>query len=96
MGDVFLDSAYAMKVPKAAKKDPEHLRQMFNFDYAWSAVSDDNVFPLLAKHDAFIPYKHHSAAYKGRPVATANKGHITGMLSGTTLAQHLMQQLLPS
>jgi hypothetical protein len=93
MGDVFLESAYAMKVSKAAKAKPEHIRAIFNFDRAWAKVSDRNVFPLLARHDGVIPYEHHRAAYGNLTVAAVRKGHITAMLAGPLLREHVTKHL---
>ncbi|MBM4405239.1 MAG: hypothetical protein FJ039_03520 [Chloroflexi bacterium] len=93
MGDVFLESAYAMKVGKRAKADPDRIRSLFNFHREWASVPDKNVFPLLAKHDAVIPYAHHRAAYGRLTVATIPKGHITAMLSGKLMRDHLAKQM---
>lgn len=94
MGDVFLESAYAMKVSKLAKAKPDYIRAIFNFEREWANVSDKNVFPLLGKHDAVIPYAHHRAAYGKLSVSTVRKGHITSMLSGNLLREHVTKHLV--
>ncbi|MEX2369849.1 MAG: hypothetical protein WD578_02495, partial [Bacteroidales bacterium] len=56
LGELFLQSAYRRLAGSLALENEERIRELLNFDAAFSAVETKNVYPLLARYDRFIEY----------------------------------------
>jgi hypothetical protein len=74
---------------------PEHLSACLDFRQAFRASDAQRVFPLLARHDLWMPYAYHQAEYaaKSVPVATIDRGHMTGSWAFAGLRAHLLSVL---
>lgn len=74
---------------------PEHLRACLDFRQAFRASDAQRVLPLLGVHDLWMPYAYHLADYaaKGLPVATIDRGHMTGSWAFAGLRAHLLSAL---
>ena len=93
MGDGLLDSAYRFLVASGARKNATRVKEVLNFEEEFLSADNRNVFPLLARFDEFIRYEHHKRCYKGRPMVTINRGHLTGAFSFSSLREHILAQL---
>ena len=74
---------------------PEHLSACLDFRQAFRASDAQRVFPLLARHDLWMPYAYHQAEYaaKSSPVATLDRGHMTGSWAFAGMRAHLLSVL---
>ncbi len=93
--DAFLNSVYSKSVSEKAKSQPEKFGKIMNFKHDFATVSHQNVFPLLARHDAIIRYDVQKKSYGACPVETFEKGHATGALSYKVLRNHMLKHLQP-
>jgi len=93
LAEVFLTSAYRTLTGNLALENPQILREALNFKRKFSRVGDDNVFPLLAKHDQIIQYDIQKRAYGRRPIETLEKGHVTAALDSVALRHHVISNL---
>ena len=76
-------------VSPRAKEDDSEVRQVLNFVDAFAETDPETVHPLLARFDRIVRYNVQRASYGDHPVATINRGHVTGALASTTLRQHV-------
>jgi len=74
---------------------PEHLRACLDFRQSFRAGDAQRVLPLLGRHDLWMPYAYHQAEYaaKSLPVATIDRGHMTGSWAFAGLRAHLLSVL---
>jgi hypothetical protein len=74
---------------------PEDLSACLDFRQAFRAADAQRVLPLLGRHDLWMPYAYHQAEYaaKGLPMATINRGHMTGSWAFAGLRAHLLSVL---
>ncbi len=66
------------------------IRELLNFDRAFSRVKAGNVYPLLAKYDQFIEYPVQVKSYGGVDVRTIENGHVTAALNSKDLRNHIL------
>jgi hypothetical protein len=90
LGEVFVSSAYRRLTAARALRQPDVLRGVLNFEGEFARVTDDNVFPLLARHDAIVQYERQHRCYGGRPIEVLERGHVTGALAAGPLRRHLL------
>ena len=78
-----------------ALAQPEHVRACLDFRQAFRASDPQRIFPLLGRHDLWMPLAHHGAAYAagGVPAATIDRGHMTGSWAFAGLRAHLLSVL---
>jgi len=93
MDDAYLYSTYSKAVDRAAKDNPSAIKNVLNFEKDFARMDNNNVFPLLAAHDALIRYEQQKASYGDLPVETINKGHTTGALAYKELREHMLKPL---
>lgn len=93
LGDVFIDSVYSKGLSRVAKANAETVKALLNFDRDFATAPRDNVFPLLARYDQIVLYDRQRRCYGNRPVATLNRGHVTGALAHAELRRHVLQHL---
>lgn len=95
MDDAFLNSVYSKSVAASAKRQPEIMKELFDFQPSFDACghSHDNVFPLLGRHDAIIRFQQQKASYSGLAVEVIDKGHTTGALAYDALREHMLKYL---
>lgn len=89
LGELFLQSAYRRMTGTQALAEADRIRELLNFDAAFSAVETKNVFPLLARYDQFIEYHVQRESYNGFEVQTIEAGHVTAAISANALRNHI-------
>jgi hypothetical protein len=77
---------------KEALARPDHLLACLDFRDAFQASDAQRVFPLLARHDLWMPYAHHQAEYAANnlSVAIIDRGHMTGSWAFAPMRAHLL------
>lgn len=93
LAHVYLDSVNRKGVSSLAKRNPTVIREKLNFEPAFLACDNRNVFPLLARFDQIVPFDRHTRTYGDQPIATMSKGHITGALSFGRVRRHILSSL---
>jgi hypothetical protein len=89
LGELFLQSAYRRLTGSLALENEPRIRELLNFDAAFSAVKTKNVFPLLARYDRFIEYHIQRESYNGIEVQTIDAGHVTAAIDASALRAHI-------
>lgn len=89
LGELFITSAYKQMAGTIARKQPEKIRKVLNFENDFRQIPDSNVFPVLARYDQYIQYERQKQVYNGHPVQLLNKGHVTGLLAIRDLRSHI-------
>ena len=92
-GDTFTLSAYRRLLGKAGRQNPEAVQDLLNFTSEFLQVRDNNVFPLLARYDQYVPLAFQEECYMNRPVRIMERGHITAALSSDLLRKHIVDVL---
>jgi pimeloyl-ACP methyl ester carboxylesterase len=96
------DLAYALLstpcrgfLSRKARIEPADLTDRLDLRQAFQDSNTQRVFPLLARHDLWMPFAYHQAVYaaSGAPVAIMNRGHMTGSWAFAQLRAHLLAQL---
>lgn len=93
LDEVFTASLYRHLTGRLALEHPEQLKKVLNFEPEFTRKSENNVFPLLARHDQIVPFARHRLCYGNQPITVLEKGHITASLAHHALRQHLLEQL---
>ena len=93
LGDIFTASIYHKLTGRLAQENPEVLRRVLNFKNEFEQVNDDNVYPLLARHDQIVRYDRQQVCYGNRAIETLEKGHITAALVPGDLRAHILTHL---
>jgi hypothetical protein len=93
LGDMFVSSVYRHMVGAAGRENPEILRDRLNFDDAMLRVEEDNVHPLLARHDRIILLGRQKRSYGEGSIRVIPRGHITALLAGEALRDHVFRVL---
>jgi hypothetical protein len=75
--------------------EPADLPDRLDFRQVFRASDAQRVFPLLARHDLWMPFDHHQAVYaaSGVPVTVINRGHMTGSWAFAPMRAHLLAVL---
>lgn len=89
LGELFLQSAYRRLAGSLALENEPRIRELLNFDAAFSTVETKNVFPLLARYDRFIEYHVQRESYNGFEVQTIEAGHVTAAINARELRTHI-------
>ena len=69
------------------------LHRVLNFEEQFKHVSDQNVFPVLAKYDQYIEFDIQNKTYDNHPIQVLEKGHITGALDSSRLFNHIQKYI---
>ncbi|NYT01203.1 MAG: hypothetical protein GKC10_00330 [Methanosarcinales archaeon] len=93
LGDMFLSSAYQRMTGRLARDHPREVRSILDFREEFERVADDNVFPLLARHDQIVQMEVQSKCYGHCPLAILEKGHLTGCSDYDSIRRHILQHL---
>ncbi len=94
MDDAYLNSVYSRATDQKAKANPERIKKVLNFEAAFAARDNGNVFPMLAVHDRLIRFEEQKKSYGGVRVEEIEKGHTTGALAYRDLREHVLKHLL--
>jgi hypothetical protein len=80
---------------RRARAEPADLPVRLDFRRAFRISDTQRIFPLLARHDLWMPFAHHQAAYAacGVPVTTIDRGHMTGSWAFAKYRSHLLALL---
>jgi hypothetical protein len=78
-----------------ALAQPDRLAACLDWREAFQASDTRHIFPLLARHDLWMPCAYHGQAYaaKGVPVATIDRGHMTGSWTFAPMRAHVLSVL---
>lgn len=87
--DTLFESIYSRGVVKTSTEERKQLRELLDFSQEFSACDNSNVYPLLAKYDRIVRYDVQKASYGDCPVATFDKGHVTGAIAAAAIRDHI-------
>lgn len=92
LGATLLTTPCRQFLARQARADPAELSACLDFRAAFRASDARRVFPLLGRHDLWMPCGHHMAAYaaNGVPVALIDRGHMTGSWAFAAMRDHLL------
>ena len=65
-------------------------RRALDFSPLLSETPRRPCFPLLAKHDLLVDYERAKQTWKGYPVSTIKRGHVSGVVSFQAMTEHLL------
>lgn len=88
--DLFLESRFNVVTGHRALDNLEKVSRILNFEQAYSRIPDDNVFPLLARHDQYVRFERQKACYGNRSIRALEKGHITASNASADLRDHIL------
>ena len=93
LGEMFVSSVYRKMTAEAARRRPEHLRDVLDFEAEFRDAEAADCTPLLARYDRIIEYDRQRSAYAGMSLSVLNKGHVTGSLASDRLREHVRSSL---
>lgn len=93
LGEMFVSSIYRKMTAELARRRPDHLREVLDFEEEFRAVEAANCAPLLARHDRIIEYACQRSAYAKMSLSVLDTGHITGSLATARLREHVLDAL---
>ncbi|MFC7096398.1 hypothetical protein [Halobaculum marinum] len=96
LGELFLSSVYRKMTAGTAQRQPDHLRDVLDFEEAFRAVEADNCAPLLARYDRIIEFDRQRPSYDGMSLSVLDNGHVTGSLATDRLREHILRFLSAS
>jgi len=96
LGEMFVSSVYRKMTAEPARRRPDHLREVLDFEEAFRAVEAANCAPLLARYDRIIEYDRQRPSYEGMSLSVLDKGHVTGSLATDRLREHILGVLSAS
>ena len=96
LGELFVSSVYRKMTAGSALRRSDHLREVLDFEDAFTAVEADDCVPLLARYDRIIEYDRQRSAYEGIPLSVLDTGHVTGSLATRRLREHVLDVLSTS
>lgn len=96
LGEMFVSSVYRKMTAESARRRPDHLREVIDFEEAFRAVEPANCVPLLARYDRIIEYDRQRPSYEGMSLSVLDKGHVTGSLATGRLREHILRVLSAS
>jgi len=91
LAEVLLDSIWEKLTASLAKKNPNPVRKILNFDDDFAKVDNSNVFPLLGRYDRINKFERQKQCYNERLITVLEKGHITGSLTFKKLRRHIFE-----
>jgi hypothetical protein len=95
MGTLFTQSYYRKLVAPSALAQADAIREVLNFEDAFTRVDVGNVFPLLGRYDQYIDYERQKRVYGEQPLTLLERGHITGALAYATMRRHVLERVAP-
>jgi hypothetical protein len=90
LGEMFVSSVYRKMTAGPARRRPDLLREVLDFEPEFTAVGADDCAPLLARYDRIIEYDRQRPAYEGMSPSVLNRGHVTGSLATDRLREHVL------
>jgi hypothetical protein len=88
---LFTNTVYRKMATPEARKNPEVLRKVLNFEDLFLSRDRRKVFPLMARYDQFIRLERQSRIYLPDQITIIDKGHITGAMDVKSLREHLLK-----
>jgi hypothetical protein len=92
LGRQLVDSTYRHMVSRTARANGDALRQLLDFEAAFTAASAE-VAPLLAKHDQYARPVDQRSDFGDRHVTMLDTGHVGAALAGGQLRAHLLDSI---
>lgn len=90
VGDLFIDSAYAVMTDEKAKKEkPKSIREALNFGEEFLASGRQNVYPVLGRYDRIFLLESQLPYYDQSHCTIIDKGHSSGATSVAILSSIL-------
>ena len=96
LGEMFVSSVYRKMTAEPARRRPDHLREVLDFEEEFTAVGADDCSPVLARYDRIIEYDRQRPSYEGTSLSVLDKGHVTGSLATDRLRGHILRVLSAS
>jgi hypothetical protein len=93
LGATFTSSVYRKLTAASARRRPERLREVLDFEDAFAVVEADDCEPLLARYDRIVEYDRQRPGYGGMSATVLDKGHVSGSLATGTLRNHVLGAL---
>lgn len=93
LDELFSTSYYKKLAGALVKENPDALRKVLNFETEFTQITDENIFPLLARFDQIIEYERQKRCYGKRSIKVINKGHITGVMASNELRTHILANM---
>jgi len=93
LGEMFVSSVYRKMTADPARRRPDHLREVLDFEEEFRSVEAANCASLLARYDRIVEYDRQRPAYAGRSLSVLEKGHVTGSLATDRLREHVLRAL---
>lgn len=93
LDDLFTDSVYRKLLASSAQTSEARFREALNFERDFAAQRNDNVYPVMARHDKFIRFEQQFGIYRPEQMTVLERGHTTGALAYRELGRHLARQL---
>jgi hypothetical protein len=90
---LFTDTIYRKLLASSAHDADDDIRQALNFEEDFRARGNDDVFPLMARHDQFIRLERQSTVFRSDQMRVLDRGHTTGALAYKQLAAHLIPHI---
>jgi hypothetical protein len=93
LDDLFTNSIYQKLLATSAKPCNARFRHALNFEHDFAARDNDNVFPVMARHDQFIRFQRQSGIYGPGRMTVLERGHTTGAVAYAQLGRHVAERL---
>jgi len=93
LGEMFVSSVYRTMTGDLAKNNPDRIREVLDFEDAFTERPPDNCWPLLGRYDRIIAFDVQRTGYRGMDLSVMEKGHITGSLATDALRSHIRSVL---
>lgn len=91
---LFTGTIYRKLLARSARGANKAIRRSLNFEGDFCARGNENVFPVMARHDQFIRFERQSHAYQRDRMTVLDRGHTTGTIAYRQLAAHLESVLV--
>ncbi len=86
---LFLESSYGRLTSGSACTRPERIRDVLNFEEAFSKRGPDNVYALLARYDQYVQLERQKTVYDPGHLTIMEAGHVTGSSRNAELRKFL-------
>lgn len=87
---LFRDTSYSKMAAAPARANPSAISRAINFENAFEARDNANVYPLLARHDQYVSLERQARIYRPDSLTVIDYGHVTGTMQNEALANHIL------
>jgi hypothetical protein len=89
LGVLFVSSIYRKLTADSARTNPEVLRNVLDFEDAFTSSDADDYDPMLARYNRIIEFETQRSAYERSGLVILDKEHVTGSLATDALRAHI-------